>query len=445
MDWVDPQIGKLSVRVARTKEEIAVLRKALDQEHYLKAGRPAGHVLWQGVYEHDDGAGEKDEGKLCAVLSWAGAAWRLKDRDEWIDWDDVTRANRLALITQLRRFIVLEKKRRPNLASKSLGLALRQLPKQWKQEHGWSPLLAESFSDPESHAGTVYKVTNWQALGMTKGYGRHRSDFYENNKRPKKLWIKELDTKARQKLGSAAALPAVNRNGEQDGVAGARSPLKCKELRSLFVALRKVKDPRSAKSRRYPIGSMLSIICLGLLAGADNVMAIWRKSGPLSQSHRAALGLWRKDKAGRIKLPSYSSLVNLLAVIDNDELAKQINIWLAAHQNTLPRSLAIDGKCVGALKGGVITLCHHEDGAPVAMAAYEGGKDECEMPVARNLLEKIEPSLDGAVVTGDALHCQKKTVRAIVENGGDYFIALKENQPSIAKLASQRLDGLPPF
>lgn len=110
MDWVDPQIGKLSVRGARTKEEIAVLRKALDQEHYLKAGRPAGHVLWQGIYEHGEGDDENAEGKLCAVLSWAGAAWRLKDRDEWIDWDDVTR---------------------PNLASKSLGLALRQLPKQW--------------------------------------------------------------------------------------------------------------------------------------------------------------------------------------------------------------------------------------------------------------------------------------------------------------------------
>ncbi|VAW83948.1 hypothetical protein MNBD_GAMMA18-269 [hydrothermal vent metagenome] len=79
------------------------------------------------------------------------------------------------------------------------------------------------------------------------------------------------------------------------------------------------------------------------------------------------------------------------------------------------------------------------------MAAYDGGKDECEMLVARNLLEQIEPSLDGAVVTADALHCQKKTARAIVENGGDYFIALKDNQPSIAKLASQRLDGLPPF
>ncbi|MCF6313803.1 MAG: hypothetical protein L3J39_15265, partial [Verrucomicrobiales bacterium] len=111
----------------------------------------------------------------------------------------------------------------------------------------------------------------------------------------------------------------------------------------------------------------------------------------------------------------------------------------------LPRSLAIDGKCVGAFKGGIITLCHHENGAPVSMAAYNGGKDECEMPEARNLLGQTSPSLDGTVVTADALHCQKKTARVIVESGGDYFIALKDNQPSIAKLASQRLDGLPPF
>lgn len=442
MDWVDPRIGNLETRVARTKEQIAPLREALDQGHYLKAGRPAGHVLWQGVYEQD---GDNPEGKLCAVLCWAGAASRLKDRDEWIGWDDVTRANRLPLVAQLRRFLVLDKQRRPNLASKSLALAMRQLPGQWQREHGWRPLLAESFSDPESHAGTIYKVTNWRPLGMTKGYGRHRSDFYQDNKSPKKLWVKELENKARQKIGSPIALPQASRMGEQDGVAGARSPLKCKELRSLFVALRKVGDPRSAKSRRYPIGSMLAIICLGLLAGADSVMAVWRKSGPLSQSHRAALGLWRKDKSGRIKLPSYDALVKLLAVVDSGELSKQLNLWLAEHQGTLPRSLAIDGKCIGSLKGGVVTLCHHGDGAPAAMAAYQGGKGDCEMPVARELLGDARPSLEGAVVTADALHCQKKTARTIVENGGDYFIALKGNQAGIADMAAQRLDGAPLF
>jgi len=46
-------------------------------------------------------------------------------------------------------------------ARKCLGLALRDLTVQWRREHSYQPLLAESFSDPECHAGTVYKATHW--------------------------------------------------------------------------------------------------------------------------------------------------------------------------------------------------------------------------------------------------------------------------------------------
>ena len=93
----------------------------------------------------------------------------------------------------------------------------------------------------------------------------------------------------------------------------------------------------------------------------------------------------------------------------------------------------------------MVTLCHHNNGAPVAMATYQGAKDDCEMPVSRRLLENHQPSLDGAVVTADPLHCQKKTARAVVENGGDYIFGLKDNQPTIAERARQILEGAPPL
>ena len=102
----------LEVRTATTELEIGQLRDALNTQHYLKAGRPAGHILWQGVYQT---ATEEGLPRLCAVLCWGGAALRLKDRDDWIDWDPLTRANRLALVVQLRRFLVLEECREPNM------------------------------------------------------------------------------------------------------------------------------------------------------------------------------------------------------------------------------------------------------------------------------------------------------------------------------------------
>ena len=39
-----------------------------------------------------------------------------------------------------------------HLASQCLGFGLRELPAQWLDQHGYRPLMAESFSDPESHA-----------------------------------------------------------------------------------------------------------------------------------------------------------------------------------------------------------------------------------------------------------------------------------------------------
>jgi hypothetical protein len=127
----------------------------------IGAGREAGDRLCQFVLE---------DGNVVAVLIWCAAAWHLKDRDAMIGWDPVTRSQRLKLVVQLRRFLVPEKSRRPNLASQCLGLALRELPAQWLAEHDYRPLLAESFSDPECHHGTVYKATNWTCAGDTAGF-----------------------------------------------------------------------------------------------------------------------------------------------------------------------------------------------------------------------------------------------------------------------------------
>ena len=119
-----------------------------------------------------------------AVLVWCAAAWHLKARDEAVGWDAVTRSQRLKLVVQLRRFLVLEATRRPNLASQCLGAGLRALVGQWEGQHGYRPLLAESFSDPESRAGTVCKATNWLQAGLTKGYSQDHTDFYVPNGRP---------------------------------------------------------------------------------------------------------------------------------------------------------------------------------------------------------------------------------------------------------------------
>ena len=404
---LDPITQNLEIRHARTKFEIAQLRDILNDEHYLKAGRPAGNTIWQGIYKTD-----LDEGYpiLCAVLCWSGAALRLKDRDEWIDWDPLTRGSRLPLITQLRRFLILESQRQPNLATRCMGLALRSLSSHFEQKYGYCPVLAESFSDPELHEGTIYKASNWIPLGFSKGFKRHKAEFYVDEKKPKKYWVYPLEKKAQQLLSSPSPLPEKFQKGTSQGVAGARCAINCKHLRSLSDAFYYVADHRGSKSRRYPKIAMFGLISHGLLTGAPDVKSIWKRSAALSQSQRRAIGLTKKKENGWIVMPSYDAINNFVNGVDPEELAKALNEWLSVHQDKLPRSLALDGKDLGHALGAVVTLCRHEDGRPVAMESYSGEKDDCELPVAQELLKNSSAILENATITADALHTQKKRI-----------------------------------
>jgi len=96
-------------------------------------------------------------------------------------------------VVQNRRFLLLVNKgQEPNLASGVLGASVRVLAKQWRESFGYEPVLAETFTDIEQFHGTCYKAAGWLPVGMSRGYQRHRADFYIRNDRPKKLWLKEL-------------------------------------------------------------------------------------------------------------------------------------------------------------------------------------------------------------------------------------------------------------
>lgn len=432
----------LEIRLAQNPADWELAHQLLDEEHFLGAGREAGDRLCQFVLK---------DGQVVAVLIWCAAAWHLKGRDDLVGWDPVTRSCRLKLVVQLRRFLVLEKTRRPNLASQCLGFSLRSLQAHWHQEHGYEPLLAESFSDPESHAGTLYKVTNWQLAGDTKGFSQNRNrqnntDYYLPNQRPKKLWLYPLHPQA-YLLMCAPELPEKSKKALL-GPGGERSPLDLKKLQSLRHALMEVPDPRRAQSRRHPLSAMLTLICLGLLMGARDMRSIHRKVSPLNQRQREAIGLIVRETGGshRLKMPGYDALNDLLKKIDPVALGQALTRWLQAHQGTLPQSLALDGKSIGDGKYGmIVTLCRQEDGRPVAMRVANGKKEDSEVSEGRRLLADPEVTLANKIVTSDPLHNKTKTLRIIAEKGGDYLVGVKKNTSQRLSACQDKLKEAPLF
>lgn len=443
--------GGLTVTVASTAEDFAFCRAALEDEHALGAGHPAGCRLWQMVRE--GGAG----GAPVAVLVWAASALHLQDRDAWIGWDAMTRSRRLGLIVNNSRLLILEKSRRPNLATQALGAALRALPAQWEGAHGYAPLLAEAFTDLETHHGTSYKASNWMALGMSKGCGRHRAEFYVRHGRPKKLWVYPLHRTARALL-CAERLPAAHAAGEIAPVV--RCPLRHAQLRSLEEVFAELDDPRRINSRRYRLRTMLMLVCVGLLCGARSLADIMRAVQLLGPRERRALELpFRKGSEAR-RVPCYNAFRDLLPRIDLEQLLRLLTGWLTQHGGTLPRTLALDGKDLGGQLGQIVSLinttaCGGTQGEsgppagspapPVAMALCAGKGHE--QAAAAALLAREDVDLRGAILTADALHCQHATLHEVVAHkGGDYVIALKDNQPRAAAHARTQLAGeLPLF
>jgi len=88
--------------------------------HYFGAGQPVGDYLRKIVTVR---------GRRAALLVWGAACYALYDRDPWLGQSAPQRVERLKIIVQNRRFLVLAgKANAPNLASQTLGAALRALP-----------------------------------------------------------------------------------------------------------------------------------------------------------------------------------------------------------------------------------------------------------------------------------------------------------------------------
>ena len=432
--WKAQRTGLL-VRPITETAEVAEFDRRLGGEHYLGSTPPVGDFLRQAV--------ERD-GEAVGLVVWGAASLKIKDRECWIGWTLWQRCQRLKLIVQNRRFLLLHQRgAEPNLASQVLAAACRALPDQWREHFGYAPLLAESFTDPEAFEGTCYRASGWEPVGRSQGHSRHRADYYIPNQRPKRLWIKELSPRAREKL-RALHLDEVSIPACVEASSG-MLPLKAGQCRSLLDALRQAPDPRGANTR-FRIGPVLTLVAMALLAGARDVAQIARFATRLRPQQRAALGLPIKKGTGRFyEVPTYSVFYQVLSRMDPEAFALRLNRWLGEQAGALPTALCLDGKMIRHLIG-TVSLADSQSGSPVAVAIMDQkeGTERSEQSAARALIQSL-PTLEGQTVTADPLHCQRELARTIVEKGGEYLAQIKGNQPKLLAHAQALCDGRTPL
>ena len=158
---------------------------------------------------------ESEHGVLGA-LGFAASALAVAARDEWIGWPSELRRKRLHRVLGLSRFLIRPAVQCHLLASKVLGMALRQLPHDFRRRYGYRPVLLETFVDARQHAGTCFRAANWICVGQTAGRGR----FAPPGRRVpvKSIFVYPLRRDFRAVLG-AAAPPAAQALGPAAGLA----------------------------------------------------------------------------------------------------------------------------------------------------------------------------------------------------------------------------------
>ena len=136
--------------VAVTEE--ARFQALLQAHHYLGSLPKIGHTLWYVATWRD---------QWLALLSFCAPAWKCAARDRWIGWDFRLQYDRLHLIANNARFLILPGHHYPNLASRILSLCERRLAQDWPARFNHPLWLLETFVDPRYFHGTIYRAANW--------------------------------------------------------------------------------------------------------------------------------------------------------------------------------------------------------------------------------------------------------------------------------------------
>jgi hypothetical protein len=195
-------------------------------------------------------------------------------------------------------------------------------------------------------------------------------------------------------------------------------------LHDLFAT---IPDPRSPRGRRHPLAALLSLTAVALLAGQKTLEAISQFARDHGTALTDALGFTHPT------LPCKATLSNVFRRLDIDAYEQALSRWLLARCPDLGDRLALDGKTLRGSRDGTapgihLLAAYAPDVAGVVAQIRVDGKTN-EFKASLELLGILP--LQGKVVTGDAIFCQKEFCETVIDGGGDYLLTVKDNQPTL--------------
>lgn len=180
----------------------------------------------------------------------------------------------------------------------------------------------------------------------------------------------------------------------------------------------------------YKVSDMLKILILGLFCSLTTLydIHVWANS-PAAKSMLL-------EHFGIAKLPCYSHFTNLIALIDHQKLNDIfMDIFGSMVHNLTSKTIAIDGKTICSTANmrnrqkalHIASAYVTEIGLTIGQVATEEKSNE--IPAVQELLALID--LTNATIVTDALNCQKKTAKRVIDGGGNYLFSVKKNHKNL--------------
>lgn len=198
---------------------------------------------------------------------------------------------------------------------------------------------------------------------------------------------------------------------------------------SMVSPFEELEDPRRERTRLH---SLVDIICLSIcavIAGAEG----WEDIEEFGRAKEAWLRRFLRLENG---IPSHDTISRVFRLLKPQAFEARFRDWTQSLVERLGlRHVAIDGKTLRrshdrrGMKNALHLVCAWSVENHLVLGQTAVDDKSNEITAIPQLLKLLE--LQGAIVTIDAMGCQKEIAQEVVAGGGDYVLAVKDNQPTL--------------